>query len=300
MKHKVPKVSVGMPVYNGESYLREAISAVLNQTLPDFELIISDNASDDGTEKICREFAAKDSRIRYTRNAENLGAARNYNKVFELARGEYFRWFNCDDVIAPDLHEKCVAILDEHPEAVLTYGKTMLIDEEGRPIEPLEDNLNLQQELGSDRFLDFFKGRRLTNAIYGLMRPGAMRNTNLFGDGSMPAVDVIFMAELTLQGTFIEMPEVLFYRRMHPEALSYDRADEERHQYFWQAKLGAFRLPVLRRYLGYFRSVRRAPIGAMEKFRLYLYITKWTIASSPVIVREVFRYIQKTSHARSL
>src|SRR5690242_6344650 len=96
-----PKVSIGLPVYNGERFLAEAIDSVLAQTFTDFELIISDNASTDRTPEICKAYAEKDSRIRYYRNEENQGASWNFNRVFELSRGMCFQWLAHDDYIAP-------------------------------------------------------------------------------------------------------------------------------------------------------------------------------------------------------
>ena len=91
------RVSVALPVYNGERYLRIAIEAILTQTYQDFEFIISDNASTDSTEQICREYAAIDKRICYHRNEKNIGAPRNFNRAFELSHGEYLKWATCDD-----------------------------------------------------------------------------------------------------------------------------------------------------------------------------------------------------------
>src|SRR5207244_10480282 len=109
---KMPRVSIGVPVYNGERYIAETLDSLLAQTFEDFELIISDNASHDRTEGICRAYAAKDSRIRYVRNSTNLGAARNYRLAVELSSGEYFRWANCDDLFAPTSLSRCVEVLD--------------------------------------------------------------------------------------------------------------------------------------------------------------------------------------------
>lgn len=281
-----------MPVYNGEPYLKDAIAAVLAQTMADFELIISDNASTDGTEEICREFAEKDHRIRYTRNSENLGAARNYNRVFEMARGAYFRWANADDLIEPTLHEKCNEVLDKNHDAVLTYGKTIIIDEVGEIIRPYEDNLDLQQRLASDRFQEFFERVGLTNVIYGLMRADAMRKTNLFGDGSITAVDYRFMAELTLQGTFVEIPEVLFYRRIHPAASSFDPNDSEKDQIFWKAKTGNYILPEARLNWSYLKSIHRSPASVSEKSRLTYYIAKRIYGRKSTIKSELVDYIR--------
>ena len=108
-----------MPVYNGERFLRQAIESVLDETFADFELIISDNASTDGTRAICLEYIRRDPRVRYYRNERNLTAARNFNRVYELSSGEYFKWATADDLAAPGLLEKCIAVLDAHPEVVL-------------------------------------------------------------------------------------------------------------------------------------------------------------------------------------
>ncbi|MBD2214537.1 glycosyltransferase family 2 protein [Nostoc linckia FACHB-104] len=102
MSNPLQRLSIGLPVYNGKKFIRESIDCILNQTFQDFELIISDNASTDNTEKICREYAAKDNRIRYYRNAKNIGCARNFHRAFELSTGEYFKWVAYDDLHAPE------------------------------------------------------------------------------------------------------------------------------------------------------------------------------------------------------
>ena len=269
-----PVISVGMPVYNGEEYVASAIQAILDQTYGDFELIISDNASDDATESICREFAARDPRIRYYRNPENVGAARNYNRLVDLARGRYFRWSNADDLFAPELHERCLEALEANPRAVLSYGSTEIIDQHGNTTRTYHDNLHITDERASDRLPRYFEQVGLTNAIYGLMRTDAVRKTSVFGDATLPAADIDFMAELVLLGEFIEVPGPLFYRRMHAEASSFDRQDHERQQRFWRAQASPFKLPVLRRNLRYLRRVWGAPITYREKFRLTAFILR--------------------------
>ena len=118
-----PKVSIGLPVYNGEKFLAEAIESILGQTFSDFELIISDNASTDRTEEIARSYAASDRRIRFVRQEGNRGASKNFGLVFELASGEYFKWAAYDDVLMPDFLTECVALLDDDPSAVLEIGR---------------------------------------------------------------------------------------------------------------------------------------------------------------------------------
>jgi glycosyltransferase involved in cell wall biosynthesis len=101
----IPKVSIGMPVFNGEKFIREALDSLLAQTFTDFELIISDNASTDATETICREYEVRDERVRYVRQVENLGAAANFQFVLDEGRGEYFMWAAHDDYRSVDCIE---------------------------------------------------------------------------------------------------------------------------------------------------------------------------------------------------
>jgi len=130
----VPKVSIGLPVYNGERYLREAIDSILAQTMDDFELIICDNASTDGTEVVCREYVDRDDRIRYYRNDDNLGASRNFNRTVELALASYFKWAAHDDALAANYLARCVEILDHEPTVVLSHSDAWIIDENTRRI----------------------------------------------------------------------------------------------------------------------------------------------------------------------
>ena len=126
-----PTISIGLPVWNGARYLADAIESILSQTFTDFELIISDNASTDDTAQIAQNFAERDRRIRYHRNEENIGGARNENLTFELSRGRYFRLSAYDDLVEPTLLERCVETLEQDPDAVLCFPETLVIDERG-------------------------------------------------------------------------------------------------------------------------------------------------------------------------
>src|SRR5579872_4758271 len=114
-----PRVTIGVPVFNGEAFVAETLKSLLNQTFTDFEIVISDNASTDGTGQICQTYAARDPRIHYYRSDVNRGAAWNHNRVFELAKGEYFKWNSADDLCAPEFLARCVASLDDDPAAVM-------------------------------------------------------------------------------------------------------------------------------------------------------------------------------------
>ena len=274
MTRTKPRISVGMPVYNGEPYIELAIESIMAQTFGDFELIISDNASTDRTGEICRDFAAGDDRIVYIRNEENVGAARNYNRLVDMATGEYFRWSNADDLFAPVLHERCIAVLDASPDVVLSYGKTKLIDENGVESDDYDDQLDLRSERASDRFIEFHDSVGLTNVIYGLMRTEAVRHTAKMGNATYPAADTNFMGELVLYGKFVEIPEILFYRRMHAGASSANREDAARQTSFWGQGAPGFSFPSWRKHAAYIRAIEGAPVGYSEKRRLTLYMLR--------------------------
>src|SRR5262245_40295511 len=126
---KHPLVSIGLAVYNGEEYLSDAISSILAQSFTDFELIISDNASTDRTEEICKTYADMDSRIRYSRNETNIGGVNNENLTFRLSKGKYFRLAAHDDVCDPKLIEKCVEVLERDQDVILCQTAIVNIDE---------------------------------------------------------------------------------------------------------------------------------------------------------------------------
>lgn len=284
-------VSIGMPVYNGERYLEDAIRSNLEQTYSNFELIISDNASTDGTEAICRGFAASDSRVRYSRNAQNIGAARNYNRVFKLSRGAYFRWANADDLAAPELIERTLPILQSRPDVVIAYGRTCLIDAEGQQIRDYDDRMDLQNDQARQRYKAFFRQLGLTNIIYGLMRREAMEKTGLMGNGKLPAGDVTFMEAMILLGKFVEFPQVLFYRRMHELAFSANPEPEKLLQ-FWQASAAPVKLPRWRAYLATAKAIARSPLPVSEKADLMKFTSKrmfWGRKKLAGDIRALFR-----------
>ncbi len=131
---EVPLVSVGMPVFNGEAFLEDAIRSVLSQTLGDLELILCDNASSDRTAEICRDYEAREPRVRYFRNPRNLGAAANYNLAFSHARGRYFKWLAHDDRMLPSFLAKTSRVLEERADAVLCNSVISYIDSGGKQI----------------------------------------------------------------------------------------------------------------------------------------------------------------------
>jgi glycosyltransferase involved in cell wall biosynthesis len=213
MKARNPRVSIGLPVFNGERYLAGALSCLLQQDYEDFELIISDNASTDATESICREHAAKDPRIRYSRNETNIGASPNYNRVFRLARGEFFKWASYDDECHTSLVRRCVETFEQAPpSAVLVFSKAEIIDEVGRVMFQSPDRMSSSSARPFKRLARVIWSGQYAHPLWGLIRSDALRRTRLMG---CIEADHILLGELAVLGELIEIPEVLYQQRRH-------------------------------------------------------------------------------------
>jgi len=154
--HLVPKVTIGMPVYNGEADIRAALNSLLEQTFTDFELIISDNASSDATEAICREYVERDARIQYVRQLTNRGPTENFQFLLNEAKGEYFMWAAVDDVRSPDYLEKNIEYLSYRSDYVASTSKTFFCDRKYNSI--LMGDFAIDDVWGYGRILSFFKG----------------------------------------------------------------------------------------------------------------------------------------------
>src|SRR4030095_3880219 len=134
------------------------------------------------TESICREYVARDSRVRYWRSDFNIGAPANFRRVFRLCRGEYHKWSAADDYWDATFVEKCVAVLDQNPDVVLAYPTPRLEDESGGLLREYNDNLHLQEEHPSDRFMKLVNTAGLGHAVLGVIRRSAMLRTRLLGN----------------------------------------------------------------------------------------------------------------------
>lgn len=277
-----PRVSLGMPVYRGERFIREAVESILAQSFQDFELIISDNASTDRTEEICREYAAQDRRIRYYRNPQNFGAAWNYNRVFELSSGEYFKWVAHDDIHTSDFLSKCVEVLDRDPSVILCHSKVKIVDEQGNFLQTYNVSLNTDSPKPQDRFHELLS-KHLCYQIFGVIRSRALKKTPLLG--SYGHADGVLLLRLAFLGRFHELPEYLFFIRNHSQQASvrfmtnYQVFTDRRRQHsinmlpdyhsyavWWDTtKAGKTLFPHWRIALEYWLSIWQAPISWYER-----------------------------------
>lgn len=243
-------VTIGLPVFNGEAFLRQAVDSILAQTYTDFELLLSDNCSTDGTAAICQSYLMADQRIRYVRQPENIGAAKNYNKLVALSSGKYFKWAAHDDVLAPRFLEECVRALEQDPDVVLAFARTQLIGEDSEPIAagpdrsgrlvpdrdpPNRSDFVIGKLPGADypqaasldpvaRFREVLFTYDPTFPVFGVIRRSALKRTRLID--SYFGSDRVLLAHLVLLGRFARIDEPLMFNRTHPgQASSLSRRD---------------------------------------------------------------------------
>ena len=219
MSETGPSVTIGVPVYNGERYLSEALDSLLAQTYSDFEIVISDNASTDRTEEICRSFAERDSRIRYGRAESNRGGTWNFNRVVELSNGRYFRWAAHDDVVAPTYLERCVGVLDGDPKVAIAHTKVELIDADGNSLGVYEGpTARREDERPWIRFHDAALWSGRNHLIFGVMRRELLDRIPPYG--AHGNADGVLLARMSLLGTFVTVEEPLQQIRVHEEQAS--------------------------------------------------------------------------------
>jgi glycosyltransferase involved in cell wall biosynthesis len=231
MERSVPKVSIGMPVYNGEKYIRQAIDSVISQTFTDFELVISDNASTDGTEAICREFAKRDSRIRYIRQKENIGAINNFNFLLKRASSTYFSWISHDDYLENTYVEVMARYLDEHSDVVLCVGDLNVV-KNGIKVDAIIHHQirdTLDWEHARRKFFTY--SHNIVMPIFGLFRLDLMRTHNIYIEPGFRGkvfygLERSILPKVALQGKIVALPKLLFNKRIHDEALSHNEPNQ--------------------------------------------------------------------------
>lgn len=274
-----PPLTIGLPVYNGEKYLQQSLDTLLDQSFGDFELIIADNASTDGTAGICREYAACDPRIRYIRHQRNIGSSPNHCFVVDEARGELFKWASDDDLYDHDLLRRCVDALAEHPEMVLAHSWTAVIDESGRTIKTAVYDLSTDSPSPPQRFasLLFASGG---DDFYGVMRTAVVRR--IVPQGSYHHSDRSIVVRLGLQGPFYQVPAWLYFRREHPDRAS--RVWRNIREYCTNMdprRADRMRHPMARLYgeyvWSYIAAIRDAQLTSAERWACYRHLGRWLI-----------------------
>lgn len=296
----MPRVSIGLPVYNGANYIADAIRSVQMQTYADWELIISDNNSTDSTVELCQQFARDDDRIKVHVADCNQGAAWNFNRTFELATGELFRWLSHDDALAPECIARCVSELDKNPDWILCATGTAIIDSEGREVLDadthtdgphssgdhqeltLNSNLSFQEltpenearrveAMQSSSLHERFKGvlfySRRCYEVYGLTRRNIMAQSQLHPPYC--GGEKVWLAEMAMLGKMVEIPERLFYCRWHDERFTANDSAREQAQHMRpETHRKSFALPhQYRSTLGYLQLAFRPGLGIRTRLQ---------------------------------
>jgi hypothetical protein len=272
-----PSVSIGVPVYNGEAFVADALASVAAQTFTDYEVVISDNASTDGTQAICEAQARRDPRIRYHRNPTNVGVDRNFDRCLELSTGEYFLILAHDDRLHPQYLERVVAVLEADEEVVFCHSRAFRMDETGAVVGTFDPRTFSDSPRVHERFRVAIAVRPSV-ACLGVSRASVLRQLPpLCG---YPNSDAYRQGELALRGRLVEIPDVLFYTRIRASSVGnipiYQRI-------LWSdpSKAGAVFFPAWRRPAEYARAVLRSPLRFSERFRCFVEIARYMVRRGP-------------------
>jgi glycosyltransferase involved in cell wall biosynthesis len=285
-----------MPVFNAERWIAHTIEAILQQTFTDFALIISDNASTDGTTAICERFAQADPRVRYHRNQKNVGLFKNYDRVFELSASKYFKWASSNDYCKASFLERCVAVLEARPDVVLAYPQTALLTNTLEDAQPYDDHLDLPDAVPIDRWRALLTHIRLNNVLNGVMRADALRQTAL--NKVYASSDIGIVAELALRGKFVEVPERLFFRRMTEEAATRLRSTSDAAKFFANEPRDIHVLRQWRLEVGLLRGLLRAPIPWSQKLAGIRFLSRRWIESRDKLSSELVVIVKRLFGAR--
>ncbi|OGD63365.1 hypothetical protein A2160_02680 [Candidatus Beckwithbacteria bacterium RBG_13_42_9] len=215
MNKKFPLLTIGMPVYNGEKHLRQAVDSLLSQDYRNFDLLILDNSSEDGTKKICLHYARNDRRIRYYRNKKNLGPTYNFNRAFSLSSGKYFMWACHDDYWKQSYVRSCLNGFKQSKNIILVGSECQLIDSETEKLVFIDKGLSTLMIGPAQRFKRYketiHSGTHIGGIFYGIYLRRTLQK-------AMPikrviAADQLLLAELALTGNFFTVSQPLMVKR---------------------------------------------------------------------------------------
>lgn len=271
---RAPRLTVGLPVRNGENFLEEALESVLRQTFEDFEVLVADNASTDATSEICAAYEARDERIRYLRNGRDLGATCNHNLVLEQAAGEYFKWMAHDDACHRAFFERCVRALDACPDAVGASPRAVDVDADGAVVGKWPSRPALAGPEPPARFADVLRTSREPLPIFGMLRTEVARA--LGGLGAYPSSDRVFVCALSLRGRLLELPEFLLLHREHPHRSVHVHGWREHSLAWWDpARAGTLSFSHWRVLGELARAVHRAPLDRRQRRHCNRVLARW-------------------------
>ncbi len=286
MSPSKPKLTIGLPVFNGQRYLETALDSLLAQSYSDYELVIVDNASVDATEEICRSYAARDNRIRYHRNPENRGPAYSFYRSLELASARFYKYAADDDLYEPRFIEQCMAVVESDPSVVCCYTLAELIDEAGAHLGNLDAEIHTDSSDVSVRLWEVIDVDHLCIQLYGVVRTDVFRALRRY-EGYY-GWDRNLLAELAIAGRIVALPDYFFHHRLHAKStgamLHFARPLEELRQVDpsvnWSLQLSKPQRPAATRFKNYFTAVARAPLSGADRARCFAKLGRLLVEKS--------------------
>jgi glycosyltransferase involved in cell wall biosynthesis len=220
-RERAPLLSIGVPVYNDAQAIGPALEDLLRQSLLDLEIIISDNASTDGTSEICRSFAVRDIRVRYIRQVENIGSRANFQFVLLNARGKYFCWAASDDRHDIEFADTLVRKLEESENNVSAFCAFSNIDDDGHDLADFDFDFSAPRRSDQVRKFLFEMDGRKDVFIYGIHRLSVLRRARFYTWWGANAVTPFHfaypvLAYLLAKGSYVHVHQKLFFSRMFP------------------------------------------------------------------------------------
>lgn len=285
-----PILTIGLPVYNGERFIAKALDSYLSQTFTDFQILLSDNASTDRTSEICLDYAARDKRIHYMRNADNIGAGANWLRVYTMATGKYYKQAACDDFCEPLFLEECIGALERDPSVVVAYTKTRVVDADGQLVEDYECPLGVDSPDPVIRFADLILINHRCFPIFGVHRLDALRS--LPPMGSFPHADGVLLAQLGLMGRFYESDKRLFINTRHSGQSSWTVSSRSSSRWFrltnkvgrlpsmewWDpSRKRKIQLSEWNIFFQYLSSIAHSPLEGSAKRRATVILLRWAL-----------------------
>ena len=281
-----------MPVYNGAATVGHAIESLLAQTCGDFELIVSDNASTDGTRDVLDTYVRQDDRVRYTRQSRNIGAPANYSYVAQVARGQYVKWAAASDWCAPTFLERCLEAIDARPDAVLAAPRTRLFAGDVATAHDYARDIQILDERPVDRLRRQISEMELNNAMNGLIRTAALRRTRLIE--AYCHSDMVLMGRLALLGKFLLVDERLLYRRMEKQTATSLQSPLERLRHYYPGMNVRSLFQNWKLHAGWLRAVASARMPLGERKEALGLVARRCYWQWPLLVddlRDAWRYL---------
>lgn len=291
-----PRVTIGLPVYNGAATLEAAVHPLLAQTFTDIELLVSDNASTDATPDVVRRLMHADPRIRYVRQPVNLGANGNYSFVAREARGEFLKWASASDWCAPTFIERCVAALDADPTAVLATPRTRLFVSDIARAEDYDGDFALLASTPLARLRELIRRLQLNNSFNGVIRTSALQRTRLVEPYLL--ADEVLMGNLALLGRFLLIDEPLFFRRMEVATSTTLQDADTRLRHHYPVRNSRTLLQVWKRQIGRLRAGFTAPMPIGERVRVLSFLLRragWDRRELAADLRGAVRFALRSS-----